>query len=95
MALQVLFTGWCECELWNLDVSVAKNIRIRLEAFRDMPRHGIPNGFTEEAWEDVLNRMIRGFSVIEKCVINETPDEYREASIALELFTRYMRALWD
>ena len=61
-----------EKELWNLDITLTELILPRLKAFKEMDRKGYPviEGIdpqdekkTTEAWEGILDDMIKGFEV--------------------------------
>lgn len=92
MALQVLFTGWCECEMWNLDTSIADNLIPRLKMYKRIT-NGCPHSLNEERWNDILDMMIEAFEISRTQW--QTKEETEKVHKGLELFAKYFQNLWD
>lgn len=98
MALQVLWRGWGDHELWSLDTPIAANVLPRLKAFRSTTI-GCPSGLTEKEWLGILDKMIYA---MDKIVQQDDwtwtarwEEESEKVQEGCELFGKYFQALWD
>ena len=78
-----------DADLVNLDVTIARFIIPRLEAFRDQTGScpGAVSGF--DAWREELDRMIRAWRRVERREYNH------EVRSALLLFARRVPEMWS
>ncbi len=87
--------GWADCDVWWLNTHLAGIIVGALTRQRRYGRSypGCVGARTEEEWDDILDRMMRGFAKV--------ADDYDEAfespeyKDAMELFAEWFPALWD
>jgi len=91
--------GWDDSETWNLDTTLAKFIAPRLKRFKEL-NNGIPHDFTEETWDEALDKMI---FALDKCAKKDEDEEsglywdketYAQIDEGLELFGKHFRDLW-
>lgn len=98
---QKITRGYADCELWNLDVTIAEFILPRLKTFVDSG-HGCPGWFFEErketmnsdeifkAWNDKLKEMV---SSLEDFL--EDSFDLTKKGINGELFAEIWPHLWN
>jgi len=99
--------GFDDRELWSLDLTIAKFLVPRLEAFMEK-RAGHPTGMTDKKWKQMLNLMIEGFrATIGEDYIDSNPDmskaeinkklkaNSKKQEVGLQLFTKHFKDLWD
>lgn len=97
MALQVLWRGWGDYELWSLDTPIAINILARLKRFR-ATTIGYPKGMTAKRWDTALKRMEKAFAILadeDKAWPNRSLSEEATVKMGLKLFAQYFECLWD
>ena len=92
--LQRLIRGYDDSEIWNLDSTIALFILPRLKLFRNS-LHGYPNNLTFEQWEEVLDKMIIAFSLIDDVAWHFNDFDYPRVEEGLDLFRKYYFNLWD
>ena len=85
--------GFRECEFWSLDYSLACYIYSHLCYFRDYCLYGHPLYVTEEQWEKILNKMIKGFKLY---ITENSPSKNQQKQIAygMKLFVKHFGGLW-
>ena len=82
-------------EIWCTDNTLARLIVPRLQAFKQLDKHGYPPDFNDmRAWNNTIQKMIDAFELI-KYVHSLSDDEERIVSEGLSLFCKYFRNLWD
>jgi len=98
VALQVLFRGWGDYELWSLDTPIAANVLPRLKRYR-ASTIGNPSGLTEEEWLGILDKMIYAMDKIAHQDDWVWQKDWAKESLKVqegcELFGKYFQALWD
>jgi hypothetical protein len=95
--LQRLFKGYCDKDLWGLDVYMARRILPALIAFRKQKIYGHPNNFkTQKEWLNCIDTMIFGLKyVLDDGVHNFKKKKSDEAQKGLELLGANFQSLWD
>lgn len=85
--------GFRECEFWSLDYSLACYIYSHLCYFRDYCLCGHPLYVTEEQWEKILNKMIKGFKLY---ITENSPSKNQQKQITygMKLFIKHFGGLW-
>jgi hypothetical protein len=82
-------------EIWNTDNTLARLIVPRLQAFKQLDKHGYPGDFSDmRTWKKTIQKMIDAFELM-KYVHSLSDDEERIVSEGLSLFCKYFRNLWD
>lgn len=82
-------------EIWNTDNTLARLIVPRLQAFKQLDKHGYPEDFSDmRTWNNTIQKMIDAFELM-KYVHSLSDDEERTVSEGLSLFCKYFRNLWD
>ena len=82
-------------EIWNTDNTLARLIVPRLQAFKQLDKHGYPGDFSDmRTWNKSIQKMIDAFELM-KYVHSLSDDEERTVSEGLSLFCKYFRNLWD
>jgi len=104
MCWQILTTGWCDCELWNLDHTISKNLLPRLKKFRKTT-NGIPGGVTEKQWFRTLDKIIFAmdhmandeweYELIKAKNTRRLIATHKKIQEGCDLFGKYFQALWD
>lgn len=82
-------------EVWNTKKTLARLIAPRLVTFRDLEKHGHPDGFKDmREWNATIQKMIDAFELMRyaHCLSEE---ENETVSEGLALFCKYFRNLWD
>lgn len=108
---QKIFKGYSDEELWNLDVTLSKNIFKYLDAFIKLDRMGYPltlekdkayidfdNIYHKEKWEADLNKMRNAFFYIkngEHYDLMGNDIKNKEIEEGLKLFSERFMSLWD
>jgi len=59
-----IFKGYCKESLWSLDHTLMNVFIQKLTQFQKAGKMGTPMGVTEEEWEDIIARLIKGFKVM-------------------------------
>lgn len=90
---QRLKRGFDNSELWNLDGTIAKFIYPRLKEFVECSKGIRPADKDENEWQEILNKMVRGFELISSDRI-KTEDEEKLEIEALNLFCENFFSLW-
>lgn len=82
-------------EIWNTNNTLARLIVPRLQAFKQLDKHGYPGDFSDmRTWNKTIQKMIDAFELM-KYVHSLSGDEERIVSDGLSLFCKYFRNLWD
>ena len=82
-------------EIWNTDNALARLIVPRLQAFKELDKHGYPGDFSDmRIWNHTIQKMIDAFELM-KYVHSLSADEEKTISEGLSLFCKYFRNLWD
>ena len=82
-------------EVWNTKNTLARLIAPRLVTFRDLEKHGHPDGFKDiREWDATIQKMIDAFELMKytDCLSEE---ENKTFSEGITLFCKYFRNLWD
>ena len=82
-------------EVWNTENTLARLIASRLVTFRDLDKHGHPDGFKDiREWNAAIQKMIDAFDLLSE---TKSYSEEEEQTImeGLDLFHRHFRNLWD
>lgn len=104
---QWLIRGFSDRQLWSLDVTIAKFVVPRLKALKAY-QHGHPNEYTEEGWDEILDKMIWSFEyslvdielpAVDSPTTEETVKDV-EAQVkryeeGMVLFAKHFSDLWD
>lgn len=88
---QKITRGFTDCDLWDLDHTIAKFVLPRLKAFKKQ-LHGYPSGLDEKQWDAIIGKMIVAFEHIIK---EDDWTHAKEVDEGLELFGLYFQNLWD
>ena len=90
---QKLKKGFCCCEIWNLDVVMAKFILPRIEHFyqNDLT---YPGELTEEEWDRILHKIIFSLDAVANEDIPYWLNNSAEIQEGLDLFGKYFQAFW-
>lgn len=88
--------GYSDCNIWNLDSTIAQFILPRLKAFQNLERRGHPHNLTAKQWESALLDMVYAMEMSAKGDWN-LPKKYDEKKHrrGLEFFGKYFNYLWD
>lgn len=97
--------GFCDCEFFSLDYTLALYIYGRLRYFQDHCLYGHPAYMTSEQWEKIIKKMIKGFKLyLQTENIDYTiPDKERkkisknrqkQINYGFRLFIKYFGHLW-
>lgn len=82
-------------EIWNTDNTLARLIVPRLQAFKQLDKHGYPPDFNDmRTWNNTIQKMIDAFETM-KYAKGLSDDEERTVSEGLSLFCKYFHNLWD
>lgn len=97
--LQRRARGWDDSETWNLDITFADYIVPRLIRYKQI-KGGHPYELSSEAWDEILEKMIKAFSLIRDQFEIQLKHEYHkinwnEVQEGLDLFAKYYMNLWD
>lgn len=82
-------------EIWNTDNTLARLIVPRLQAFKQLEKHGYPEDFSDmRTWNNTIQKMIDAFELMKHSGAlydgeKKTVDE------GLSLFCKYFCNLWD
>lgn len=82
-------------EVWNTENTLARLIASRLVTFRDLDKHGHPDGFKDiREWNATIQKMIDAFELMKyaRCLSEE---ENLVVDEGIALFCKYFRNLWD
>lgn len=101
--LQRVFRGYSDNEVWDLYAHAMEYIHPRFKAFVEMDRHGYPVDMTQKEWEEILNKIDKGFDLYMKdarCELKwddseELDNYYQQIQEAFELFGKYFTNFWD
>lgn len=98
--------GFCDCEFFSLDYTLALYIYGRLRYFQDHCLYGYPAYMTKEQWEKIIKKMIKGFKLYlttEKednfCVSEKerkriSKNRQKQINYGFRLFIKYFGHLW-
>ena len=82
-------------EIWNTDNALAQLIVPRLQAFKELDKHGYPPECKDmREWNSTIQKMIDAFELM-KYVHTPSPDENKIIEQGLDLFCKFYRYLWD
>lgn len=82
-------------EIWNTDNVLAQLIVPRLQAFKELDKHGCPQDFKDmREWNNAIQKMIDAFDLM-KYVHNLSEGEQKTVDKGMRLFCKYFRYLWD
>lgn len=82
-------------EIWNTDNTLARLIVPRLQAFKQLDKHGYPEDFSDmRTWNNTIQKMIDAFETM-KYAKALSDEEGKTVSEGLSLFCKYFRNLWD
>lgn len=82
-------------EVWNTESTLAKLIVPRLQAFKDLDKHGYCPAFKDmREWNNAIQKMIDAFELMKYAGVH-TADEEKIISEGLELFCKHYRSLQD
>ena len=83
-------------EVWNTNNTLAQLIVPRLQAFKDLDKHGCHPHFKDiREWNNTIQKMIDAFELMKYAGATHTEDEERTIEQGLDLFRKYFRNLWD
>lgn len=86
--------GWDDRETWNLDAAFAEWILPRLKRFKVL-NNGYPMDLTEESWNELLDVMIEGFTIMASEDKWALSDEQRtKVETAIQVFSVRVHDLW-
>lgn len=96
--------GFDDTAVWNLDVTIAKFVTPRLEAFILLSGVSVPYSrvkedfLTKEEWTTVLNKILEAFRHISSddnfSVSEGSQERAEEVRVGLSLFAEYFGDLW-
>lgn len=82
-------------EIWNTDNTLARLIVPRLQAFKQLDKHGYPPDFNDmRAWNKAIQKMIDAFELI-KYPGTISDREKKTVDEGFSLFYKYFFNLWD
>ena len=85
-------TAWHNTFAWLAQIAL-----VMLQQFQGAPRHGAPQGLTQEEWEAKLSLMVQTFTLLtqegEGIVLTET--DIQQVNKGLHEFAAHLRDLWD
>lgn len=85
--------GYSEQDTWSFDGYLASVIVGGVTDLRER-RIGYPSGLTPEKWDEILGKIIDGFTVIQQDD-PLSPEQQAVFDEAVALFGRWFQALWD
>ena len=71
---QRAFRGYADCDLWSIDCYLCEIMPKMLKRLQETT-HGYPIGFTEETWDQALDKMIEGFEAAKRIIDDEYMDK--------------------
>ena len=81
-------------EIWNTKTMIAREIVLRLQAFKAIDKHGYPGDMEGMSqWNNTIQKMIDAFELMTYSPC--TTEDQKSISEGLALFCRYYRNLWD
>ena len=101
---QRLSRGFDNSELWNLDTTIVKFVLPRLKVFRSFECGHPVHIDTMEEWNEILDKMIKGFEYYLDDNLGEDKNLTRKENIVnhekvisegLDLFREYFSNLWN
>lgn len=82
-------------EVWNTKSVLARDIVPRLQAFKELDKHGYPEMAGDmKQWDKIIQKMIDAFELIRGSVCH-TEEENKIIDEGLGLFSKYFLYLWD
>ena len=82
-------------EVWNTNNALAQLIVPRLQAFKELDKHGYPPDFDDmRKWNNTIQKMIDAFELM-KYTRTLSVQESETVEKGLRLFCKYFRNLWD
>jgi len=88
-----LSRGFDDGDTFSLDLTISEFILPRLIRFNEL-RIGYPFGMSEEEWDTIIQKMIRGFELHVDSLPSLTDKEVNEMNEGLDLFRKYYQNLW-
>ena len=86
--------GFDDTETWSLYNTIVSFTLPRLKHFREVLA-GYPGGMTQDEWEEILDKMIYSFQMIEDDkIIGISKEENDKLNEGLDLFREYIFQLW-
>ena len=80
-------------EIWNTDNALAQLIVPRLQAFKELDKHGYPGDFNDmRAWNKAIQKMVDAFDLM-KYVHSFSEEERSVVTEGLNLFCKYFTSL--
>ena len=83
-------------QVWNTDTALAQLIEPRLQAFKELEKHGHPAEFKDmREWNNTIQKIIDAFELMK--YVRTTSDIKNKETIerGLDLFRKPFRNLWD
>lgn len=93
--LNAILGGPKDKDMYNFDMDMAEYIHGKLKEYK-AKKHGYPEQFHEEEWDDALDKMIEGFGALANGDhINCTDKaQFEKMGYALDKFSKYFMYFW-
>jgi hypothetical protein len=93
--------GFSHAETWSLDSVISEFVLPRLKCFKQV-NNGVPCGFTEEKWNEIIDKMIFAFEWNLAYENDENLDldkklqkaNWKKYNEGMKLFSKHFRNLW-
>lgn len=88
--------GWDDSETWSLYSKITDFVLPRLKRFRELHKD-YPMGLSIEKWDDILDKMILAFEILQRDEYSSIDEAYRQSDqikVGLKLFAEYYTDLW-
>lgn len=83
-------------EIWSTNHVLARLIVPRLQAFKELDKHGGPADFKNmHEWNKAIQKMIDAFELMKYAGASHTKEEQLTVEDGLDLFRKYFQNLWD
>ena len=87
--------GFCDADLWGLDITIAQFILPRLVRFREIGM-GYPGILSEKRWGNILDKIIAAFEILSEDNYSLRGDKKSGiVKCGLKLFAKWFEDLWD
>ncbi len=82
------------CDLADYDHYIAKKISKDLTLYKKESPQGYPSHLTQEKWDEIIDKMIKGFDLHTSDRYMYEEEEGKSIDEAGELFGKYMFNIW-
>ena len=102
---QRAFNGYAQCDVWETFMYLTIIIPLLIKGLKET-RTGYPGNMTPEEWDDILGKIINGFTAADRIMEYDYKGNYNEQEAArqtdqvafengMKLLTKHWFNLWD